>query len=108
MAGTLAAGLGFLLVSLSPFPWLAIAGFILVGAGCCWIVPVLFGAAARIPHVSTVQGFGMITSGGLIGFVAGPSVIGFISEQWNLSIGFLFVVMMLLLASFTGWRNRFL
>ncbi len=108
IGGTLTAALGFLLVGLSPFTWLAITGFILVGIGCCWIVPVLFGAAGRIPDVSAVQGFSMITSGGLIGFVAGPSVIGFISEQWNLSVGFLFVVIMLLLASFAGWRNRFL
>ncbi len=108
VGGTLLAAIGFLMVSFSPSPAFAIAGFILVGMGCCWIVPVLFAAASRIPDVSAVQGFGMITSGGLIGFVVGPSIIGFISEQFNLSIGILFVAVMLLLACFAGWRNRFL
>jgi MFS family permease len=108
LAGTLTAAAGFLLISLSSFPLMAIAGFITVGFGCCWIVPVLFGAASLIPGVSTVQGFGMITSGGLIGFVIGPSIIGFISEQWNLSVGFLFILVMLSLAGFAGWKNKFL
>jgi MFS family permease len=108
IAGTLIAALGFIIVSQSTNPTLVILGFVLSGVGCCWIVPVLFSAGANIPDVSAVQGFGMITSGGLIGFVAGPSIIGFISEQWNLSVGFLFCVGMLLLASVVGWRNRFL
>jgi hypothetical protein len=108
VVGSLLAALGLLIVSVSHHPYMAIVGFIITGIGCCCIVPVLFGAAANIPDISAVQGFGMITSGGLIGFLAGPSIIGFISEQWNLSIGFLFVVAILLGSGFVGWRNRFL
>jgi MFS family permease len=106
--GTLVSALGFSLVSQSTSSIWVISGFVSIGIGSCCIVPVLFGAIAQIPNVSPVQGFGMITSGGLIGFVAGPSIIGFISQQWSLSLGFLFCVLMLLLASFVGWRNKFL
>jgi MFS family permease len=106
--GAIMAAIGVLLVSISFHPAMAIAGFIITGIGCCCIVPVLFTAATYIPNISPVQGFGMITTGGLIGFVAGPSIIGFISEQWGLHIGFSFVFIMLLLAALVGWRNRFL
>jgi hypothetical protein len=50
----------------------------------------------------------MITTGGLVGFLAGPSIIGFISEQYTLSLGFIFTFIMLLFAAFAGYRNRYL
>lgn len=106
--GTFIAAAGYLLTSFATVPWLAIIGFILVGFGSCCIVPVLFSAGAHIPGVSAVQGFGMITSGGLIGFLAGPSIIGFISERYSLALGFVFVAVMLLLATLAGYRNKFL
>lgn len=104
--GTFIAALGLSLVSISTTAAVAIAGFVLTGIGCSCVVPVLFSSAGRIPGVSPVQGFGMVTSGGLIGFLAGPSVIGFISEHSNLTLGFRFVVVMLFLAGFVAWRNK--
>lgn len=104
--GCLLAALGLAAVSLSTLASWAIAGFVITGFGCSVIVPVLFSSAGRIPGVSIVQGYGMITSGGLIGFLAGPSIIGFISEQTDLTLGFRFVVFMLLTAAFVAWRNK--
>ena len=108
IAGSLLAATGFIIVAMAPVTIVAIIGFILVGVGCSCIVPVLFSASANIPNVSPVQGFAMVTTGGLIGFLAGPSVIGFISEAINLSTGFAFVFLMALLAAFTAWQNKFL
>lgn len=108
IAGSLLAAFGFLLVAVSVNTMIAIMGFVLVGFGCSCIVPVLFSTSANIPGVSAVQGFAMVTTGGLIGFLAGPSVIGFISEILNLSTGFAFVFLMTLLAAFTGWQNKYL
>ena len=108
IAGSLLAAAGFLLVSLSVNAEMAIAGFILSGFGCSCIVPVLFSASANINGVSPVHGFAMVTTGGLIGFLAGPSVIGFISEAINLSTGFAFVFLMLLLAALTAWQSKYL
>ncbi len=102
---TLLAATGFLLVSLVPVATVAILGFTMIGLGCSCVVPVLFSAASRIKDVTPVQGFAMVTTGGLMGFMAGPTIIGFISEEWSLSLGFLFVVFMLLLATLTGWKN---
>jgi MFS family permease len=108
VAGSLLAATGFLVVVLAPFVALAIAGYILIGIGCCCIIPVLFRASANIPGVSTVEGFAMVTTGGLIGFLTGPSLIGFISEKADLSKGLSLLIVMHLLAAYVAWRNPFI
>jgi hypothetical protein len=50
----------------------------------------------------------MVTTGGLIGFLTGPSVIGFISEKANLSKGLSLLIFMELAAACAAWQNRFL
>ena len=67
----------------------------------------LLSAAANIPGTSTVEGFAMVTTGGLIGFLTGPSLIGFISEKSNLSKGLSLLIVMALLAAVVAWKNRF-
>ncbi|HET9823691.1 MAG TPA: MFS transporter [Chitinophagaceae bacterium] len=108
ITGSLLAATGFLTVVLAPAVTVAIAGYILIGVGCSCIVPVLFSAATTIPNVSAVEGFAMVTTGGLVGFLTGPSVIGFISEKINLSAALSLLVLLMLTASFVAWRNRFL
>ena len=108
IVGSLLAALGFATVVLAPVIAVAIIGYVLVGFGCCCTVPVLFSAAANIPGLSTVEGFAMVTTGGLIGFLAGPSLIGFIAEETNLSMGLSLLVVMSLLSAFVAWRNQFL
>ncbi len=108
VSGALLAAIGFLVIVTAPVVIVAIAGYIIVGLGCCCIVPVLFRASANIPGVSTVAGFAMVTTGGLIGFLTGPSVIGFISEKSNLSKGLSLLILMSLLSAFVAWRNPFI
>ena len=108
ITGAIMGATGFLIVVLSPVVAMAIAGYILIGFGSCCIVPVLFSASANIPGVSTVEGFAMITTGGLIGFLTGPSLIGFISEKANLATGLSLLILLLLVAAFVAWKNKFL
>jgi len=108
IAGSLLAAVGFLIVVLAPVISIAIAGYVLIGFGCSCIVPVLFSASANIPGVSTVEGFAMVTTGGLIGFLTGPSLIGFISEKADLSKGFSLLILLALIAAFVAWKNQFL
>lgn len=108
IAGSLLSAIGFLLVAFAPAVAVAVLGYILVGFGCSCIVPVLFRASANIPGVSTVEGFAMVTTGGLIGFLAGPSVIGIISEKSNLAIALLLPAAMAIAAAVIAWRNKFL
>ncbi|HEV8287031.1 MAG TPA: MFS transporter [Chitinophagaceae bacterium] len=108
ITGALLAATGFSIVVLAPIVSVAIAGYILIGFGCCCIVPVLFSASATIPGVSAVEGFAMVTTGGLIGFLTGPSLIGFISEKVNLSTGLSLLILLMLTAAVVAWKNRFL
>ena len=108
ITGALLAATGFLTVVLAPVVTVAIVGYIMVGFGCCCIVPVLFSAATMIPNVSAVEGFAMVTTGGLIGFLTGPSVIGFVSEKTNLSVALSLLIFLMLAAALVAWRNRFL
>jgi len=108
IAGSLLAAIGFLIVVLAPVIPIAIAGYILIGFGCSCIVPVLFSASANIPGVSTVEGFAMVTTGGLIGFLTGPSLIGFISQKADLSKGFTLLILLALMAALVAWKNQFL
>lgn len=108
IAGALTAAAGFLIVVVSPYIGLAIAGYVIIGFGCSGIVPILFRASANIPGLSKVEGFAMVTTGGLIGFLAGPSVIGFISEKASLSKGLSLLIVMMITAAIVAWRNKFL
>lgn len=108
IAGCLLAATGFLVVVFAPVVIVAIAGYVFVGLGCSCIVPVLFSASANIPGVSTVEGFAMVTTGGLIGFLTGPSLIGFISEKADLSKGLSLLILLTLVAAIVAYKNRFL
>jgi MFS family permease len=107
IAGCILSATGFTAVVLAPVVPVAIVGYILIGFGSSCIVPVLFSAAANIPGTTTVEGFAMVTTGGLIGFLAGPSVIGFISKISDLSKGLSLLIVMALLAAIVAWKNRF-
>lgn len=108
IVGCIMASVGFGLVVAAPVLPVAIVGYVCIGFGCSCIVPVLFSASANIPGVSTVEGFAMVTTGGLLGFLTGPSLIGLISEQLNLSAGLSLLILLTLCAAFVAWKNRFL
>lgn len=108
IGGTLIAAAGFLLVVAFNFKPTAIAGFSLVGLGYACVVPILFSAAANVPGISPAIGLSSVASGGLIGFLFGPSVIGMIADKINLSAGLCFVLVLNIIASFVATRNRFL
>ncbi len=108
IAGCLLASLGFVLVVFAPVITVSLIGYVCIGFGCSCIVPVLFSASTTIPGVSKVEGFAMVTTGGLIGFLAGPSLIGIISEKINLSTGLSLLIVLTLSASFIAWQNKFL
>jgi MFS family permease len=108
LLGCSLAAVGFLLVATVQWIPISILGYILIGIGCSCTVPVLFSASAAIPGVSVVEGFAMVTTGGLIGFLAGPSVIGFLAEKSSLPTALSLLIIMLVLAFGVAWRNQFL
>jgi predicted MFS family arabinose efflux permease len=108
MGGAMTAAAGFFLVVAFPLQGVAIAGFTLVGLGFSCIVPILFSAAANVKGLSPAMGIASIASGGLIGFMVGPAMIGFISEKITLAWGLSFVLLLSLLAVWAAYKNKYL
>ena len=108
ITGSLIAAAGFVLVVFFHYRITAIAGFTLAGLGYCCIVPILFSAGINVPGVSPAVGLASIASGGLIGFLFGPSVIGMISEKISMAAGLSFILILNLAATFVATRNKFL
>lgn len=106
--GCIIAAAGFLMVVTIDVLVLVLLGYIIIGFGCSSIVPILFRASANIPGLSKVEGFSMVTTGGLVGFLAGPSLIGIISERAGLAVGLSLLVVFTLAAAAVAWRNPFL
>jgi MFS family permease len=95
--------LGMVLVLFSGAPWVAIAGFGLVGAGVSCIFPLILSAAARTPGVSRGTGIAAMATVGYTGFLIGPPLIGSMAELFTLrgALGVLglFGVLIVLLGS---------
>lgn len=108
MAGCILAAIGFALVVLTQNIYVALMGYVIIGLGCSGIVPILFRASATIPGLSKVEGFAMVTTGGLIGFLAGPSLIGVLSEKTGLAPALSLLVVLTIVAALVAWRNPFL
>jgi MFS family permease len=106
--GASIAAAGFLLaIGFSTIPT-AIAGFTLIGFGFCCVVPILFSAATRVPGVSPVAGISAVASGGLIGFLAGPSLIGLVAEKYSVANGLSILIFLCIAAAIVAWKNDFL
>lgn len=88
-------------------PWLALVGFGLTGFGFSCIIPVIFSSAAHEPGYSAGAGIASVTVIAYAGFLIGPPFIGFIAEEYSLTIGFGLVVILAILASLLSLRIRF-
>jgi MFS family permease len=99
--------LGIALVLFSGTPWIAIAGFGLVGAGVSCIFPLILSAAARTPGVTRGTGIAAMATVGYTGFLIGPPLIGSMAELISLRgalgvLGFFGVLIIFLGSSVRG------
>jgi hypothetical protein len=77
------------LVVLMPTKPTAFAGFMLTGAGCANLVPVLYTAAGNQSVMPTGLAISAITTLGYAGILCGPALIGFVAQVTNLSVAFM-------------------
>lgn len=102
------AGIG--LAVLGSTPWLAIAGFALVGAGVACSFPLILSAAARTPGVAPGTGIAAMATAGYTGFLVGPPLIGSVAEAVTLrgALGLLvlFGALIVLLGASVGDRPQ--
>lgn len=90
-ASGLLVAAGLFVAATLPLPAVVVAGFVLVGVGAANVVPILFGAAARLPGLPPGVGVAAVATVGYTGFLAGPPFIGMLAEDIGLgaSLGLL-------------------
>jgi len=91
--GASVAAVAMVVVLLTATPWIAIAGFAVVGAGLAPVAPILFNAATRVPGVSRAAAIASVTSIGYSGFMIGPPLIGSIATVASLPLALAVVVL---------------
>lgn len=87
-AGGLCTAAGFFITVLTPFPLIALAGFLMIGAGASNIVPILFTAAGSQENMPAGRSISAITTIGYVGVLSGPALIGFVAQVSNLPLAF--------------------
>ncbi|MFB0947245.1 MAG: MFS family permease [Spirosomataceae bacterium] len=94
ICNTLLALVGLSISIVFATPYLTLIGFFIVGLGVANIVPVIFSLAGNTPGVNPAVGISMVTSIGYTGFFVGPPTIGYLSDIFNLRIGFIFTLLL--------------
>ncbi|GAA4019156.1 MFS transporter [Deinococcus rubellus] len=92
--GALVSGVGLSLGLLTLNPLLAALGFLVFGLGIANVVPVLYGTAG---HALAGRGIARVATIGYAGFLAGPPLIGFVSQLTSLRLGMAVIALSLLL-----------
>lgn len=82
----LLAGGGVGLALLIHTPLASVIGFACAGLGLANAVPVLYGAAGRLPGELPATAIAAVATTGYLGFLAGPPVIGFAAEVTSLRV----------------------
>jgi fucose permease len=67
-------------------PDIALLGFATLGLGVALVIPAAFTAAGRLPGVHPGAAVAVVSSVGWVGFVAGPPLIGHLSEAVTLPV----------------------
>ncbi|MEO6300271.1 MAG: MFS transporter [Paracoccaceae bacterium] len=105
--GSLIACAGFVALLASPWVWLAMAGFALLGAGLGNTIPIMFGLAGRQKVMDSGIAVATITTIGYSGIMIGPGLIGLVAKETSLVTAFwLLAGLMLALATFARMASR--
>ena len=104
LVGGTTAAVAMTVVLLSGNAWIALGGFVLVGAGLAPVAPVLFSAATRVPGVSRAAAIASVTSIGYAGFMIGPPLIGGLAHATSLTVALSVIVVS---ASLLAFGSRF-
>jgi fucose permease len=79
--------------------YMALGGFALLGLGLSVIIPELFRVAGQAEGISPSSGIAFVSGIGFLGFLVGPVVMGFISNQAGLRYSFVALLGIIILAT---------
>ena len=101
--GSLLGAAGLAVIMASPWLPLSLAGWVLAGLGLAGGVPQIFTAAGNLGSSTAATDMSKVFGLGYLGFLAGPSIIGWLSQATSLTTAFAFpLVSVLLCACFAG------
>jgi len=95
ISGALAC-FGFFIATFMPLWQWALLGYVLIGAGCAHIVPILFTWAGQQKTMPESLAIPAVSTLGYAGVLAGPALIGFIADATSLIIAFVGIAMAML------------
>ncbi len=95
--GALIAAAGLALVTWVPSWQLSLTGYILVGAGCANIVPVMFSAVGRQTVMPQAAAVPAMTTMGYLGVLSGPAIIGYVAHCSSLSFAFSLIMALMIM-----------
>ena len=98
IAGLLAATGAGLAVAVATYP-VALAGFVLMGAGYALVIPLAFSRAANDPVVKPGRAIASVATLGYGGVLIGPPIIGFVAEATSVRFSFGVVAVLALVIS---------
>lgn len=97
LGGSIVAAIGLALVTYIPSWELSLIGYVLVGAGCANIVPVMFSAVGRQTVMPQAAAVPAITTLGYLGVLSGPAFIGYVAHYSSLSFAFSLIMVLMLM-----------
>jgi predicted MFS family arabinose efflux permease len=107
IGGLWVASVGLALAIASPWPWVSLAGFGLVGFGVGNSVPSVFAGAAEHDQGAVGHSIAGVATLGYLGFFTGPALIGGIAQSSSLGVGLATVAAFLCVAGLLGfWAFR--
>lgn len=84
----LTLGLGAAIITFSPDPWLALAGFLLLGVGAASAFPLAMSAAAQRTDRSSQANVAALAQMSFIVFLVAPPMLGFIAEHFGIRVSY--------------------
>jgi MFS family permease len=96
VSGAVLAAVGMLTGALAATPYVALAGFVLVGLGLANVFPL---AIAKAGLLSGARGVARASTVGYTGLLGGPPVIGFLAAGWGLPVALTTVSLLAVLAA---------
>lgn len=83
-AGSLAGAAGMSLVLLSPWPWLCLCGYAVMGAGLGPVAPIVFSRAGAAPGIEPARASAVVSIFSYAGMLLIPPFLGLFSKTYGL------------------------
>src|ERR1700678_4032492 len=93
--GAATGAVGITVVAFSPWIWMALAGWALLGLGLSGCVPQLFSAAGKVDPAAAGANVSRVAGLGYLGMLTGPALIGWMTRLMGLNYTFLLPALLL-------------